>query len=250
MRPPFTFDLVGIFGERPFELTEPLTHPPYQFAFSVPRDITPGPYMFNAVGTIEGRDSIFSDVSLHVERPDLPRKLKPQFPLLGFDYRGDSARMLVEGEFPDGSIVDLTRSSKTTYTLDRPQLVSIDADGRFTAREAGSATLTIRHGGTSAQVQLSVRRPVIVAPSWMVLHPSESQQFDALLSNAENDSSVVWRITPEGVGRIDHTGRYTAPRAIPAVQIINVTASRTARPAQHSSAKVWLYPAGVDPYKK
>jgi hypothetical protein len=81
------------------------------------------------------------------------------------------------------------------------------------------------------------------------LYASGTSKFIAHV-NISSNTSVVWAVSPGGVGTIDNTGLYTAPSSITSPQIVTVTATSVADSTQTASASVWLSPpisVGVSP---
>ncbi len=67
--------------------------------------------------------------------------------------------ILVTGKYPDGSTVDLSRSTRTKYGAMPRGIVSVSMDGYVSALAAGSATILVEH----QQQKTAVR--VVVTPS-------------------------------------------------------------------------------------
>jgi uncharacterized protein YjdB len=245
--PPSTFSAVGVLGDTALGIGDAVTTTPYQIPMQVPATVAAGTYPLAAIGFVQGGNAVYSNpVTIDVERSDAPQQLVSRVSFFQLDYAGDSTRLGVDGIFGDGSTVDLTLSTRITYTSDKATVVSVDVAGIVTAVGPGSANITITYGGTgglSLVVPVSVRQPILVAPSWMILHPSQSQQFDALLSTPDTDETVNWSINPPGIGTADGTGLYTAPASIPTEQIITLTATRAVNNSQTASAQIWLYPS-------
>ncbi|TLS51878.1 hypothetical protein FE782_13305 [Paenibacillus antri] len=88
-------------------------------------------------------------------------------------HPGQSSNLLVAGTMSDGTPADLTEAS-WTYESDRPDIVSVDANGVVTAVGAGQATITVT--ATLRSVTKSTRLYIVVfeeetlpAP-WQVSH--------------------------------------------------------------------------------
>jgi trimeric autotransporter adhesin len=76
-------------------------------------------------------------------------------------------------------------------------------------------------GGTSSAPPPPLS--VTVSPASTTVALSLTQQFSATVQNATN-TAVTWSITPNGVGSIDQTGKYTAPDILPASTSVTVKA--------------------------
>jgi hypothetical protein len=132
-----------IAAQDPIKDSQVLTAPPYQFSITVPARIRPGPYTLVAEGrTSSGRQS--SDpVTIDVERTDTPQSIAADSHVeLAV---GDESLVRVVGTYADGSVVDLSRSTRTTYSPDPPGIVSVTREGVVTALAAGSTKIVIQH---------------------------------------------------------------------------------------------------------
>jgi hypothetical protein len=80
---------------------------------------------------------------------------------LAFQFAGQQFPVITTGTLSDGSRVDLTQSSATTYTSNNPQSVTVGANGLATAVGASAVgtSITVRRG------MLSVVVPVTVPPA-------------------------------------------------------------------------------------
>lgn len=125
---PSAFATVVVVGELPLGFSQVLTAPPYQFQMQIPPDTVPGSYSLRAVGVTPAGDAIDSEpISLSIEWPGTPQSLVPELGTLRFDYVDGSEALIVYGVFPDGSKVDLTRSTLTSYSTDNPSVATVDA---------------------------------------------------------------------------------------------------------------------------
>jgi hypothetical protein len=139
-----------------------LEKPPYIFSVPVPRDAASGIYKIRAAGT-RGKDISewveSPEISIDIERPDQPQALIGAQEYHLFDLSiGETIRLEVLGTFADGSTVDLTRSTLTTYTVDPPGIVSVEPGGKARARRAGKARILIRNGRVASTVRVEVQR--------------------------------------------------------------------------------------------
>jgi hypothetical protein len=115
-----SFTGVAIAGQNPIGVTQLLSAPPYQFVIQIPANIPPGAYTLSAVGgTASGQIIYSAPVSIDVERSDAPLSLTVQPTMLQMAI-GNSTGLRVLGKYGDGSTVDLTGSSSTSYASNDP----------------------------------------------------------------------------------------------------------------------------------
>ena len=155
---PPTFQSVSIVGDGPFALSTSLSAPPYQYLYPVPADFAPGRYRFKAAGvTASGETSYSTPFEVDIERPDEARKLQSEWVSLTFVDEKDLP-LQIWGTFADGSKIDVTRSTRTAYTSDRPGVVTVSAEGSVSAVSAGKARITVKYGDRSIVVPVVVTR--------------------------------------------------------------------------------------------
>ena len=243
--PPLAFRAVGLWTGNGLPHAADLTRPPYEFTIRMPPDIASRSYTLSAAGVTFGVGGAFSEtISIVVERPDSPLQLEAQPSTLGFDYVGDDGRLRLYGKFSDGSKVDLTYSSKTTYSSDTPAVASVDDQGTVKAVGPGTARITIRNAGKAVVVPATVPPPVSIWPGSLSLHPSQTRQFDARVAIPTGKPvtwSVTWSLNP-ALGTIDKTGLYTAPSSIDKVRRVTVTATSVDDTTKSASVQVTLLP--------
>jgi hypothetical protein len=154
---PLAFKTVIVVGDLPLGFSQILTAPPYRFRMQIPLDTVPGPYTLAATGVTHADTAIDSEpVTVAIERPDSPRQLKPDPSTLFFDYIGDYVALGVDGTFSDGSNVELTRSTLTTWVSSNPAVATVDTQGVVTAMGPGSAKITITNRNATAVVPVTV----------------------------------------------------------------------------------------------
>jgi hypothetical protein len=227
-----------------------LEAPPWEFKIPIPLDMPSRTYVLSAAGTTTAGKGVASgNVTIDVERPDPPVRITNDVSGLHLRYVGDKLRLLVDGIYADGSIVDLGYSSLTTYSSDNPAVATVSGTsgyvpgtGFVTAVGPGTANITITNAGVSTTVPVNVEQPIKVVPSAATLNPSQAEQFDAQVSMPpRTDPSVAWSIQP-ALGSIDGTGLYTAPSSVDSATRVVVTATSVADPAWSGSARVVLLP--------
>jgi hypothetical protein len=72
--------------------------------------------------------------------------------------RIESRQLNVEGTYSDGIERDLTSSTTgTTYTSSDEKVVAVNSEGKMTARNIGTAKITVKNGNLSAEVKVVVK---------------------------------------------------------------------------------------------
>jgi hypothetical protein len=132
-----------------------LTSSPYEFSFDMPSTLPLGPADILALGTIAAGDIFAPPASIDLERPDSPTSLALNVPMLELQV-GNTFPIFVSGTYGDRSVVDLTKSTRTTYEPADRGVVSIRADGILNALAAGSTTIEVRHKDKRAIVRITV----------------------------------------------------------------------------------------------
>jgi hypothetical protein len=238
-----SFKSVALFGGGGLNFADALTTAPYQFQIPIPANLPSRRYMLSSLGLISPGNTLGSDpITIDVERSDTPQHLKIEDPMW-FSYAGESQRITVTGIFADGSNVDLTESSRITYTSDTPGVATVDGNAMVTATGTGSAIITVNYANAiSKRVAVTVPPSVKVLPAEEYLHPSETQQFFPVFANPSFSEGVNWTVDPAGSGTISSTGLYTAPSSIGARQTVTITATSVQDSTRSGSVQVSLYP--------
>jgi len=236
-----TFEMVVLAATSPLLTIQPeaLTAPPYQFSVTVPSNIPLRSYYLTATGLIgPGQGTNSPQVAINIVGNGVPT-LSSQPSFLNFRFVGDQLPLQISAQFSSGSPVDATLSSSTTYMSNSTDVATVNSQGIVTATGVGSTSILV--SGTLL-VPVTVPPPIVIAPPVVSLYPGDTEQFVAQLHIAAITGTVNWSATPPGVGTISSTGRYTAPSAISAQQVVTVTATNAADNTQSGSASVMLYP--------
>jgi hypothetical protein len=140
-----------------------LTAPPYRFSVTVPKDISvAGKYSIRAMGVTPGQQGgVAAPIHLDVEPAASISGISAKPPIMQFDSAGDKLPLRVWGTFSDGSGMDITKSSGTTYSGGDPTAVTVSSTGIVTAvgpGKYGVSPVVVRYGDQSFAVQVSTRR--------------------------------------------------------------------------------------------
>jgi hypothetical protein len=238
---------VIVLGDR-FELAAQTSSAPYQLQLTVPSSVGSVGRLDISAGAIIGPGNIvYSDsVSLDVERPDAPVSISVDGSSLVFDKPGQRQPLLVWGKYADGTTVDITQSSLTTYAVQpsfSPAPVTVSSSGQVTSVAVGSGRVVVN--GTYF-IPVTVNPPIAVVPNQYQLYPSQQQQFFANVNPVLNlGAAVTWSLSP-AIGNIDATGVYTAPGIFdPSNNFTAITATSVVDSTQSGTAYMSLLPQPV-----
>jgi hypothetical protein len=142
-----------------------LKSPPYQFSFIVAAlslqtestKIKSGPNPISIMGSTASGPVFAQPIYVDIEPVDSPKRIFADWEQIGLTLSVGGKRLAaVYGEYRDGSIVDLTQSSLTTYEFSSPGVASATKDGYVKGVAPGSTKLVIRNGDQRAIVGVVV----------------------------------------------------------------------------------------------
>ncbi|HME09037.1 MAG TPA: chitobiase/beta-hexosaminidase C-terminal domain-containing protein, partial [Bryobacteraceae bacterium] len=151
---------------------------------------------------------------------------------------GDQTGLQVIGTYADGSNIDLTNSTQTTFVTQPAGIATVSAGGLVTALGSGSAQIIVNG---SLTVPVTVDPPITINPVQATLTASQTRTFISVVANAANPS-VTWQLNPP-IGTISADGLYTAPASLDSAQSVTLTATSVADPTLTASAQITLSPA-------
>ena len=210
-----------------------LTSPPYQFSFTVPSTITPGLDTVGAMGTTAS-GPIFAVTSIDLERSDSPQTIAVDHSQVELPINGQIP-IAVFGTYADGSVVNLSQSTQTSYSSQNPSVATVSAYGVVTGIAPGSTQIIV---DGSITVGVIVDPPIALIPTQATLTASQTLSFTALV-NGLPSSAVTWSLSP-GLGTVNTNGVYTAPLAVGTQEIDILTATSVANNTQTASATITL----------
>jgi hypothetical protein len=115
-----------------------------------------------AIG-LTSTDSVDSDpVTIDVEPQFTPIAIDAKPVLLNFTQIGSKLPLRATGTFADGSTLDVTRSTRTSYTSNNSQVATVDGNGIVTAVAPGQTFIlvqTVSSSVQSAAVMIQVPEP-------------------------------------------------------------------------------------------
>lgn len=160
--------------------------------------------------------------------------------------------ILKEGESQQFSAtVQNTSDLRVAWSIS-PAVGTISSSGFYTAPAAMTTAQTITVTATSiadpsrsGSITLALKPPVAVTvgPANSILGPSQTKQFVATVTSADNQA-VTWSISPV-TGNVATDGIYTAPASISSAQTITITATSVADPTKSGSTTATIQPVAV-----
>jgi len=227
---------VLIAASDPIGFSDEVDAAPFQFTIQLPNAIDPGLYVFTADGWTASGNPVTTDaIRIDIERSDSPVSLNAAPSSLSALAVGDQTAIRVMGTYADGSVVDLTNSTRTTFATNPTGIVTVGAGGLVTAVGSGSAQIVVNG---SLSVPVTVDPPITIAPAQATLTASQTRQFISVVSNPANPA-VTWQLNPP-LGTIATDGLYTAPASLSAAQTTTLTATSVADPTLTASAQITL----------
>jgi len=168
--------------------TEPRTAPPWSFTLDVPRDDVGGSgslvgaqpiyAVFRRCGSDPNPQAAcnqgsrdFPSTELDVEDPSPATKLWSRLPLLSFVSVDDSDYLNIVAFFADGLQLEVTRSTRISFSSTNPAVALVDENGHVTRTGAGKAEIEVTYIGGGATTRLSI--PV---DSWILRNADQSDQ--------------------------------------------------------------------------
>lgn len=135
--------MVWVIGWTPLPSPRPIGN--NVFEMDIPKTVPLGKYQLTAVGVTTA--PVYSPpVEIQVEREDLPVALNvPPLEVLIND--GFSMPIFVEAKFADGSKLDVTHSSKTTFESKDPAIVTVDEMPGLVGHGPGETTVLVGYAG-------------------------------------------------------------------------------------------------------
>ncbi|HEX3103358.1 MAG TPA: Ig-like domain repeat protein, partial [Terriglobales bacterium] len=135
---------------------------PAQLSMTVPADVALRQYGLTATGgTSDGQVLYSNQVTIDVERPDLPTSLRAEPDSIFFSGQSGDEPLAVYGIFSDGSHPEVTQSSKVTFASSNPAIATVDGNGTVKPVSQGTATITATYSqaGNNVSVAVPVKVP-------------------------------------------------------------------------------------------
>lgn len=183
-----------------------VSHLPGELPVQIPKDIHRlGKHWISVMGTPKsGKEPVGDEVTVDVERPDLPASMSASLSGLLFDSPGEQIRLDVQAEFLDQSTdsvppatYDVTESSHISFSSANPEVATVDSSGQVTAVAPGVGEIRVKY--TIGDVRLSIGIPVhlrnpdeeanankfslSIAPGLQRIEPGSSTTFKVTVSS-------------------------------------------------------------------
>ena len=141
--------LLGVFivPGGPLEYGQPAVSGPGEFLIKVPPGAPAGLYSVIAGSGVRPREPIYSDPILLDVEPAAPTvQLSVEPDMLPMVYPGDRHGLRVIAKLGDGSSMEITSSTRTTFSSSAPGVAEVSAGGVVLAKAPGSATIIVNGG--------------------------------------------------------------------------------------------------------
>lgn len=168
---------VAVVGEGPIGETSLVTSLPAQLSLAIPSDTSSGPLVLTSVGKSVSGEIATVTIAVDVEREDMATSIAALLPEITFDAPGEAFPIVALADFPAEEAVDVTGSSKVTYSSSDQAVSVVNADGMVTAIAPGSASITVTY--TDSGNSVSTEIPVTVPPAVFTMTP-DSFDFGSL----------------------------------------------------------------------
>lgn len=152
------FVMVGLLGSSSLMPGENVRRaPPWRFTFTVQEDIpAAGRYRIVAAGaTAPGHPVYSAPIYLDVEPSEAPSALKARGSLL-FQRVGEDLPLSVTACFSHAPPMDVTKSTRITYTSSDKSVVVVNSTGYATSTGRGAAVVVVKFGDKTIIVPISV----------------------------------------------------------------------------------------------
>jgi PKD domain/Dockerin type I domain len=134
---------------------------PYTFSLTIPTTLV-GSVQLTAVALTATNQNISSEtITVDVESATPPVLLTSDYLLFSFSYTGEQRATSWHALFPDGTELDVTKSSNISFSSADPTVARIDSTGLVTAVGGGFTTVIAAYGGLSSQMFINIPRVVL-----------------------------------------------------------------------------------------
>lgn len=164
------FAAVFVVGENPIGFSSVASAPPYQFSLTIPPNTSPGTYTLTAVGSDSAGSLVQSSpVTISVERSEMPTQIYVEPANVIFDSRGEQLPLKVNARFPDGTVLNVSTSSRIAVASSDIGVVTSTVGTVLKAVGPGNATVSVTYSQGSQKLTVTV--PVTVSPDIITVSP-------------------------------------------------------------------------------
>lgn len=235
-----TFTAVSVIGEGPAGVSGPVTSLPYNFTLTIPSDRKSGPMTVTALG-ITALD-VLAEVAIDVdvEREDTATSIAPLVPEITFAAPGDELPIIALADFPLEDDVEVTASSKVTFSSSDEEVAVVNADGLVTAIAEGSAVITVTYTDSGS---VDEEIPVTVPAAVFTLTPASVDFGNQTVSTSDYEELTVTNSSGYNLNitGIQTTGDFT--------QTSNCVSLSPLAPEATCTITVTFEPSAVGPAK-
>jgi hypothetical protein len=243
-----TFTNVGVIGESPIGMSTTLASGvPAQFSFNIPADIACRRYIMSADGTTAaGQDVSSMNVTIDVERPDMPTSIRSTLPSIFFEAPGGRVPVRIWGSFADGKVLDVSASTNVVYGSSDPTVATVAASGEVTGLAPGDAVVTATYGPPAQGIVVSI--PVNVPAPIFSIYPAQldfgSQSvgsptpLQVTVTNTRPGALGIVSITATGDYSVTDTCVSASPIAVNATCTMTVSFAPTATGSRQGSVAI------------
>lgn len=119
-------------------------------------------------------------------------------------------------------------NQKVTWKSDKPEIATVDANGKVTGVKAGEATITVttEDGGKTATCKVTVKPNLVseITLAALAIYVGESKAVTATVKPDDTtNKELTWKSSDESIATVDATGKVTG------VKIGTTTITATAR---------------------
>ncbi|HTU47120.1 MAG TPA: Ig-like domain-containing protein, partial [Bryobacteraceae bacterium] len=118
----------------------------YRSSLKIPNNISPGKHTLTVMAqkNVPGARPVFTmPVTIDIERFDRLLSLSITPETINMQV-GDQSALTVDGVYADGSMINLSNSTQTSFVSESPNIATVTHDGLVTAIAAGSTRIRIR----------------------------------------------------------------------------------------------------------
>ena len=200
---------VGVIGEGPIGETNLATSLPAQFSLAIPLEASSGRLALTAVGRSVSGETATATIAVDVEREHMANSIGALLPEISFDAPGEDFPIVALADFPAEDAVDVTGSSKVTYSSSNRAVAVVNVHGMVTAIAAGHASITVTYADAGKRVSANI--PVTVPRAIFTMTPNS---FDFGGLNVGTSSSKQVTLTNSSgytlnIADIQTTGNFT-----------------------------------------
>ena len=103
-------------------------------------------------------------------------------------------------------------SGKVTYTSSKPSVASVEANGKVTAKAAGTAVITVKCGNYKATCKITVKKPSVkAAASAKTVYVGKTSQIKVTKTGLTG--KVTYTSSNKAIAAVSKTGKVTAKKA-------------------------------------